>query len=246
MAPFFDPSKCPSCLSGLPVRPLGCPLCGLDLTGPTVAELVTTLRRADSLVMGMRTDMTPGAVPRPQAPAGQQPPAGGPPAMPQHVAPDATPARSWFEGKSVGVILLILGALCVLAAGAVFIAVAWMLLPLFIRALILVMITTGFGYLAHLALRRRLQATAEAMAVIASGMFVLDLAAARRADLPGLADLATAPYEILAGALLASATAAAAFAVRSRSGWLWSLDAAVGVGMARAAIGALGVPDGFS
>ena len=43
-------------------------------------------------------------------------------------------ARSWFAGKSVGVILLILGALCVLAAGAVSIAAAWVLLPLVIRA----------------------------------------------------------------------------------------------------------------
>jgi hypothetical protein len=144
------------------------------------------------------------------------------------------------------VILLILGALCVLAASAVFIAVAWLLLPLFIRALILVMITVGFGFLGHLALGRRLQATAETMAVIASGMFVLDLTAARRSGLPGLADLPVAPYEILAGALLAAAAGAAALVVRRRGGWLWSLDAAVAVGLARAVIGALRLSDGLS
>jgi len=194
-------------------------------------DLVTTLRLADSLVDRMRAEMV--------ASAQQQPPQ---PPQPSRLAePVSQPAaRSWFAGKSVGVILLILGALCVLAAGAVFIAVAWMALPLVIRALILVMITAGFAFFADLALRRGLQqASAEAMAVIASGMFVLDLAAARRAGLPGLAELATAPWEIVAGVLLAVAAGAGALAVRSRQGWLRSLDAAVAFGMARAAGGVL-------
>ncbi len=126
-----------------------------------------------------------------------------------------------------------------LAAGAVFIAVAWQQLALAVRALILIGITSSFWVLAQLALRRGLQATAEAMAVIACGMFVLDLAAARRAGLPGLAELPSAPYEILAGGLLAAATGAAALTVRSRARWLWSLDAAVALGIARAVLGAL-------
>lgn len=71
--------------------------------------------------------------------------------------PDVPPARSWFAGKSVGVILLILGALCVLAAGVIFIAVAWMQLPLVVRALILIVITVSFGLFARLALRRGLR-----------------------------------------------------------------------------------------
>jgi hypothetical protein len=70
-------------------------------------------------------------------------------------------------------------------------------------------------------------------------MFVLDLSAARRAGLPGLADLAAAPYEVLAGVLLVAAAGARAFAVRSRQQWLWSLDAAIGLGTARAALGVL-------
>lgn len=245
VTPFFDPSRCPICLAGLPPQPLRCPVCGVDLTGPTVTELVTTLRRADSLVMRMRADMAAdmAAAVAPQRQAPVTAPAGAPviapPVVPPQVLADVTPTRSWFAGTSVGVILLILGALCVLAAGAVFIAVEWMLLPLVVRALILIAITAGFGFFAALALRRGLQATAEAMAIIACGMFVLDLAAARRAGLPGLADLATAPYEILAGVLLAAAASAAAFTVRSQTRWLWSLDAAVAVGMARAAFGAL-------
>ena len=232
VAPFFDPSKCPSCLAWLPPQTLRCPVCGVDLTGPTVTELVTTLRRADSLVDLMRADQA-AALSQRHAPVTRQPLSQRP-----H-APVSSPPGVWFAGKSVGVILLILGALCVLAAGAVFIAVAWMLLPLAIRALILIVITAGFGLFAQLALRRGLQATAEAMAVIACGMFVLDLAAARRAGLPGLADLTTAPYEILAGLLLAAAAGAAALTVRTQRRWLWSLDAAVAFGMARAAVGAL-------
>ncbi|MEO8518517.1 MAG: hypothetical protein ABI438_05005 [Dermatophilaceae bacterium] len=151
----------------------------------------------------------------------------------------APPARSWFAGRSVGVILLVLGTLCVLAAGAVFIAVAWMDLPLAVRALILILLTAGFGFLAQVALGRGLQATAEAMSAIAIGMLVLDLAAGRRAGVPGLADLSAAQYEILAGTALAAVTCAAALVVRRRNGWLWTLDAAVALGSARAAIGVL-------
>ena len=232
----------------LPAQPLRCPSCGVDLTGTTVTELVTTLRRADSLVDRMRADRatTPPqlhapARQQPQAPVGQQPqaPVSSPPVVPLPAPPDAAPARSWFAGKSVGVILLVLGTLCVLAAGAVFIAVTWVLLPLAVRALVLVLITACFGLFTQLALRRGLQATAEAMAVIACGMFVLDLAAARGAGLPGLADLATAPYQIVAGALLVAVAAAAAFAVRTQRHWLWSLDAAVAFGMALSAVGTL-------
>jgi len=235
VAPFFDPSRCPMCLASLPVRPFRCPACGVELAGATVAELVTTLRRADSLVDRMRAELAATTGPQPH------PPVSAPPAVPRPDLPEVAAARSWFTGKSVGVILLILGALCVLAAGAVFIAVEWMLLPLVIRALILIVITSSFALFVHLALRRGLRATAESMAVIACGMFVLDLAAARRAGLSGVADLATVPYEIVAGALLVAAAGAGALVVRRRHGWLWSLDAAVALGMARAAVGGLRV-----
>jgi hypothetical protein len=198
-----------------------------------VAELVTTLRRADLLVDRMRAELAVSSRPLPEAPASQPQP------VPRPDLPEVALARSWFTGKSVGVILLILGALCVLAAGAVFIAVEWPLLPLVIRALILIVITASFGLLVRLALRRGLQATAESMAAIASGMFVLDLTAARSADVPGLADLGSAPFEIVAGALLVAAAGAGAFVVRRRHGWLRSLDAAVALGMARAAVGVL-------
>ncbi|NMM35650.1 MAG: DUF2157 domain-containing protein, partial [Phycicoccus sp.] len=241
MTPFFDPSRCPSCSAQLPPNPVRCPSCGVDLTGPTVTELVSTLRRADALVTRMRADVDVAAVPQLRAAVGQQPDASvGPPAVRLPIGlPDVSPARSWFAGRSVGVILLVLGALCVLAAGAVFIAVAWMQLTLVVRGLILIVITAGFGLSAQLALRRGLQATAEVMAVIASGMFVLDVAAARRAGLPGLADLSTAPYEIVAGVLLAAAAGGAAFTVRRQRHWLWTLDGAVAFGMARAAVGTL-------
>jgi len=212
-----------------------CPTCGVELTGATVTELVTTLRRADSLVDRMRAEFA--APPLLQ----QAPPFGQPTAVPVEGVPQIAVARSWFAGRSVGVILLVLGALCVLAAGAVFIAVAWVDLPLAIRALILIVLTTGFGLFAHMALARGLQATAEAMAVITCGMFVLDLTAGRRVGLLGLADLAAAPYEILAGGLLVATAGAGALVVRRRNGWLWSLDGAVALGTARAAIGVLRV-----
>lgn len=240
VTPFFDSSRCPICAATLPARPLSCPACGVALTGPTVTELVSALRRADSLADRMRAQMQSSAQSRSLSQHGsdaQAQPDPQPSTGPRR--PDSQPARSWFAGRSVGVILLVLGALCVLAAAAVFIAVAWIVLPLVLRTLILVVVTASFGFLAHLALRRGLQATAESLAVITAGMIILDLAAARRAGLLGLADLGTATYEILAGVLLAAVAVAGVSAVRRRQGWLWSLDAAVAFGMARAVLGAL-------
>ena len=204
-----------------------------------MTELVTTLRRADSLVDSMRAATATQELPGSPGPHQQNPRAGQPGVVPGEGHPVVAPARSWFAGRSVGVILLVLGTLCVLAAGAVFIAVAWMDLPLAIRALILVLLTTGFTFLAQAALGRGLQATAEAMSAIACGMLVLDLAAGRRAGLPALADLSAAQYEILAGTALAAVTCAAALLVRRRNAWLWTLDVAVAFGSARAAIGVL-------
>lgn len=216
----------------LPVRPMRCPACGVDLSGATVAELATTLRRADSLMDRLRAE---SAAPAPTQLGSQlQAPASPPQSLPEGVA-----ARSWFAGRSVGVILLVLGTLCVLAAAVVFIAVAWTDLPLGIRALALILLTAGFGFFAQVGLRRGLQATAEAMAAIACGMFVLDLAAGRRAGLPGLADLPAAQYETLAGILLVGAAGAGAWLVRRQGGWLWSLDAAVALGTVRAGVGVL-------
>ena len=201
-----------------------CPGCGVELTGPTVHELAETLRRADFLADRMRAQLIVAAGPPPALvpapPADGRGPAG------------RSPRRSWFAGRSVGVILLVLGALCVLAAGVVFVAVTWVVLPLAIRTLTLILITATFGVFAHLALRRGLQATAEVMAVVASGMLVLDLVAARRAGLLGLAELAEGPYQIVAGAVLVAVAGAGAFAVRSRRHWLWSLDVVVAVGTA--------------
>lgn len=245
MTPFFDPTRCPICVAPLPVRPLRCPTCGVELTGNTVADLVTTLLRADSLVGQIKAQMQPAAVgvpslsqPYQSQPTLQQPPVFPPPSSPSRPA-GQPPARSWFAGKSVSVILLILGALCVLAAGVVFIATNWTDLPLAVRTLILVLITAGFGLASYLALQRSLQATAEALAATAAGMFILDLSAARRVGLFNLDDLAAGHYELLAGVLLVLVAGAGAFAVRSREHWLSSLDAVVGLGLARAALGAL-------
>lgn len=109
VAPFFDPSRCPICAAALPPGPLRCPACG-------------DLRRADSLVDRMRADLAPTHAPElqpePHVPVGQPPVA-------RQSLPEVAAARSWFAGRSVGVIVLVLGALCVLAAGTIFIAVTW-------------------------------------------------------------------------------------------------------------------------
>jgi len=215
---------------------LRCEACGVELTGATVTELATTLRRADSLLDRLRTEASAAPTSQPPAPVTQSAKGLG------HESAELAVARSWFAGKSVGVILLILGALCVLAAAIVFTAVAWEQLPLLIRTLILIVITASFGLFAQLALRRGLQATAEAMAAVASGMFVLDVTAARRAGLPGLADLAATPYEVLAGTLLAAAAGACALVVRRGHAWRRSPSGWRGLLLRRCASKATGMP----
>ena len=177
-----------------------------------MTELVTTLRRADSLVDRLRAEATAPASSQVHLPVAESG------SVPRQGSPEVGAARSWLVGRSVGVILLVLGTLCVLAAGVVFIAVAWMDLPLGIRALILIMLTLGFGLFSQMALGRGLQASAEAMAAIGCGMLVLDVPAGRRADLIGLADLPAAPYESLAGSLLVEIALGCAPLRRGRRG----------------------------
>ncbi|WP_372736688.1 hypothetical protein, partial [Nocardioides sp.] len=111
----------------LPPAPAQCPTCGLPLQGGLATQLFETLSAADALLIRLRESApTPseaavgGPVPG-QSPVSVPPPASVPPPP----LPAATTPRRGFSGASVPKILLTLGALCLLVAAVIFLAVAW-------------------------------------------------------------------------------------------------------------------------
>lgn len=161
---FHDPTRCPDCGATLPDPPVRCSACDLPLTGQTAAQLAATLRYADQLLTQLRRPAPLVATPYPAPATGPEPAASR--------GPRAT---------SVPAILLGLGALCLLVAALVFLAVAWTWLGIGGRTVVLLALTaTAAG--GSLALGARgLRVAGESLAVVALGLVLLDTAGAGRA-----------------------------------------------------------------
>ena len=114
----------------------------------------------------------PGVVAPGTGPSGLVPPGTIPP--PGHVALPAPVPRG---APSAQTLLLGIGALLLVIAGAVFAAVVWDRLGAFGQVALMLGATAGVGALA-IRLRRRLEGTAEALAVVAAGLAAVDLMAA--------------------------------------------------------------------
>ena len=99
-----------------------------------------------------------------------------PPPQPADSAAGSAGARP-RQDHSVEAILLGVGALLLVVAGAVFTAVVWARLGAISQAILAVAVTGGIGALA-IALRSRLAGTAEALAAVAAGLALVDLLAA--------------------------------------------------------------------
>ena len=122
MKRFADPSRCPSCDSPLTTGTPRCPICHLDLSGSLGAELYRTLVHADELVARMRS----GTVTVPAPVSAVTPPPPPPPYSPQPAGPrPVAPVAPVVRASSVPKILLGLGAVCLLVAALVFLAVTW-------------------------------------------------------------------------------------------------------------------------
>jgi hypothetical protein len=199
---YADPDLCPDCRSDLPAGVTTCPTCSLPVRHALAVELFTTLKRADSLVAQLRSIangapapaaasttsvlVPPGAPtvpPPPPATAYPAPAAPAAPAAPPARPAPAPPART---GGSIGTaaipkILLGLGALCLLVAAIVFLAVSWSLLGVGGRTAVLLTLTAAAAGSALLLNKFELRIAGESMSVVALGMLGLDVLGAQAA-----------------------------------------------------------------
>lgn len=206
MTRFADPGRCPDCGSPIPPLAPACPACGLSLQGPVARDLFLTLTRADQLLATLRAATAPAAA----APA---PAAAAAAAAPAPAGPEPLPRlRRGLSGASVPRILLALGALCLLVAALVFLAVTWSVLGVGGRTAALVLLTGVAAALTARSARHALRAATEALGLVSLGLLTLDVVGARHAG--WLGDPSPEAFRILLGAVLLAASGAAVLAVR--------------------------------
>src|SRR6478735_5094884 len=198
MARYADPFACPDCGARLPIDVARCPSCRLDLRGPLASELLMTLRAADDLLARLRTE----SAAQPVTASIERTPYPAPmPAPPRQ--------RSRLSGASVPRILLSLGALCLLVAAVIFLAVAWTWLGVGGRTAVLVALTLVSGGLGVALGRRALRVAAEALTTVSLGLLALDVVGADHAgwlgDLSNGVLVALTSGAVLAAALVLSA-----------------------------------------
>ena len=217
MPHYADPSRCPDCAAALPAAPGTCPTCGLPLTGPLATELLRTLRRADDLLGQLRASAVELATAGSTAAstAGSTATGSGAHYPPPTDLPDRAsydPGAGRPAGPSRGLtihsvprILLSLGALCLLVAAVIFLAVAWSWLGVGGRTTVLVALTATAGGLGVRFGRTDLRVAAESLVTVALGLLMLDLAGAQ--DAGWLGDLEGSALAVLVGGVLAAAGA---------------------------------------
>lgn len=223
MFTYADPRACPGCRAPLTSPALSCGACGLSLTGPAPRQVFEALAYVDRLVVAMHAEAPSAVAPAAPAPSPTPAPTPGALAVPSY-------ARSGLSAASVPRILLGLGALCLLVAAIVFLAVAWAALGVGGRTAVLAALTVvAAGLMAWLA-GRDLRAGAESFAAVALGLLALDLGGAWRAG--WLGTLGDEPFVVVAGLVVAGAAAAAG---------RWTATTPVGALLSAEVVGAVAV-----
>ena len=218
MRTFAQATRCPDCDAARAPGPR-CTECGLLLQGPLADELWGHLLGTDSTLAQMRAERDAAT-----QPASTQPVPPGPAPVQQpvlHGEPLTAPSLADEPGRapvrrrvSVAAVLLALGALLVVVAAFVFVAVTWGQLSLGTRVLVLGASTAVAAIAATLISRRALRASAEAAWAVTLAMLALDLAAARGAGLLGLDLVSFTSYLVAAGMLMALVGTGVAAALR--------------------------------
>lgn len=173
---YSDPFVCPDCSAPLPLQVTTCPGCGLRLNVPLASELLQTLRTADDLLARLRAESTDSAYsPFPAFSA-------------EPTEPTEPTEPHGVSALSVPKILLGLGALCLLVAAVIFLAVAWSWLGIGGRTAVLVALTLVGGGLGVWLGRRGLRVAAEALTTVGLGLLALDVVGADNAGWLGSLD----------------------------------------------------------
>ena len=219
MSRLADPSICPDCRA--PLDPATtCTGCGLRLAGPRGQAAVADDARRRPAGRGdpgdLRACRCVASTARHRATARC--------AVPRRTADRESSPGATAAGASVPVVLLSLGALCLLVAAVVFVAITWGSLGLTGRTLVLLGVTGLFATAATLVTRRGLRGAAESCWTIVAGMLALDLLAARAAGLAGSRRSAGSAMSLLLG------------------GTLFALGVGVALWARRTPIGTLAVP----
>lgn len=241
MTRYADPQRCPDCRGPLGRDAVACPTCGLPLRGVTAAELFRTLSTADVLLTQLRASASvpSAAVPSDPVPSASVPGGGLLPGAASGPGGAAAPGRGvagsvrphGLSAASVPKILLGLGALCLLVAALVFLAVTWSMLGVGGRTVTLVGFTAVAAGLSGWMCRRDLRGAAEALSLVALGLLTLDLFGARAADWFG--DVSTPAFLVVLGGLLAAGgVSAALLARRTPTGGLVAPEIVAGAGVA--------------
>lgn len=221
--------RCPSCANGMPPGAQRCTNCGLSLSGPAAAELWqveraleandqqrrSLLARRDTLLTYLRsqagrhaTRTAPAPVPRPYTPTAPYPPATAP--APVHAI------RPETSRQSVQNILLALGGLLLAVAAVVFTVVAWGRFGIAGRATILLTFTAIALATPVVLVRRKLNATAETIALIGLVLLAMDGYAAYHVGAFGLDDANGYGYSATVLAVIAATAVAYSRAVPLR------------------------------
>lgn len=218
----MPPIPCPSCGATLPPSPVVCPACQLPLTGPEAVQLWQLDQQLASLqterlaligalrARGTTTVPAPSrlgpALPGPQTSDLQS-------AGPQDLgaagttgpaAPLSAPRRRWTTQQT----LLAVGVLLVLVAASIALAFAWFVIGPYGQMVVMGGFTGLAVYSSLYVSRRALPSSAEALAIVAAGLLLLDVSAARRFGLFGLDLVSGRGYTVVTGLLVATGLAA--------------------------------------
>lgn len=221
----MPPIPCPACARFLPESPRSCPGCHLPLTGPNALrlwqvdqglaalqreriELIAALRAGDAsssvAAAGSPTTVATALDARLRGASSMAQP--GQPGETDHAAPPpAAPARRTWTTQQT---LLAIGVLLVLVAGSIALAIAWFLIGIVGQLLVMGGFTAAATVASLVLSRRRLPSSAEALALVAGGLLLLDVAAARRFGLADLESVDGRTYAAVTGLLAAIVLAA--------------------------------------